>query len=100
MALTGSDPNDIVKVKKERTKTQALLDDAETALTALADLLDRLEKEWKNIGDRVLGHIIHTPAIRLGVSEEHFTEDWGVFRLSQDKLGQGFQGNKIDLGVF
>lgn len=95
----GSDLNDVEKAKKERTKTQALLDDAETALVALADLLDRVEKEWRNIGDRVLGHIIRAPAIRLGVGEERFTEDWGVFRLSRDKLGQGFQGNKIDLGT-
>jgi hypothetical protein len=96
----GSDPNDVAKAEKERTRTQALLDDAETALAALADLLDRVEKKWKNIGDRVLGHIIRAPAIRLGVGEERFTEDWGVFRLSRDKLGQGFQGNKIDLGAF
>ncbi|KAI9430556.1 hypothetical protein H4582DRAFT_2121903 [Lactarius indigo] len=89
----GSDPND------ERVKTQALLDDAETALAALADLLDRIEKKWKKIGDRILGHVIRAPAIRLGVGEERFTEDWGVFRLSRDKLVQGFQGNKIDLGT-
>lgn len=96
----GNDPDDVAKAEKERTKTQALLDDAEMALAALAGLLDQVEKERKSIGDRVLGHIICAPAIRLGVGEKRFTEDWGVLCLSRDKLGQGFLGNKIDLGTF
>ncbi|KAI9431125.1 hypothetical protein H4582DRAFT_2121694 [Lactarius indigo] len=101
--LAGSQIQSFVereKAKKERTQTQALLDDGETALAALADLLDWIRQQWKSITDRVLGHIIRAPAIRLGVSEERFTEDpGGGFRLSRDKLGHGFQGNKIDLGA-
>lgn len=96
----GSDSDDAAKAERERAMTQALLDDVETALVALKDLLDQVEKNWKNVGDRVLGQIICAPAIRLGVGEERFTEDWAVFRLHRDKLGQGFQGNKIDLGAF
>jgi len=45
----------------------------------LGRLLDQVNKEWKKIDNRVIGHIIHSPPIGLGVSEQHFTEDWGVF---------------------
>ena len=48
---------------------------------ALGALLDRVNKDWKN--NRVLGHILRSPAIRLGVGEHHFTEDWGIFENDQ-----------------
>ena len=95
----GNDPGDVAKAERARIKTQALLDNSATVLAALADLLNRVE-EWENINDCDLGHIILAPAIGLGVGKERFTEDWGVFHLSREKLGQGFQGNKIDLGAF
>ena len=66
----------------------------------LGRFLDRVNKEWKKPSNRVLGHILHSPAIGLGIGEQRFTEDWGIFEVDRAKLGDGFQGNKIDLGAF
>jgi hypothetical protein len=57
-------------------------------------------KDWSKLDNRVLGHILRSPAITLGVGEHRFTEDWGIFLVNRAKLGDGFQGNKLDLGVF
>jgi len=38
----------------------------------------------------VIGTTVRSPAIRLGVCEQHFTEDWGIFVFGKSKLGDGF----------
>jgi hypothetical protein len=96
----GTDAADVEEAKADRIETQRLLDKAEKAMKVLAVLLDRVNKEWRKLDDRVLGHILRSPAITLGVGEHRFTKDWGIFLVNRDKLGEGFQGNKLDLGVF
>ena len=54
----------------------------------LGGLLDQVNKEWKKIDNHVIGHILHSPPISLGVSEQHFMEDWGVLDMGIDKLYQ------------
>ncbi|KAG8731259.1 hypothetical protein FRC11_004642 [Ceratobasidium sp. 423] len=95
----GSDELDAAKAARERVETQALVDKAEEAIKALGKLLHDVETRWKKPKDRVLGPIIRAPAIRLGVGEERFTEDWCVFRVDKSKLGDGYRGNKMDLGT-
>ena len=96
----GANAADVGKAEAARIKTQGLLDEAENAMEALGALLDRVNKDWKKPNNRVLGHILCSPAISLGVGEQRFTEDWGIFLVDRAKLGAGFQGNKIDLGAF
>lgn len=96
----GTDLIDIEKDKSGRVRTQASLDNAEKAISALVVFLDQAKQNWRKLDNRVLGHILRSPAIRLGVGEHRFTEDWGVFQVERAKLGDGFQGNKIDLGAF
>jgi hypothetical protein len=98
--VKGTDAAKVEKAKVFRIKTQRLLDDAEKAIDALGVLLDQVKKDWKKPSDRVLGHILRSPPISLGVGEHRFTEDWGIFQVDRAKLGDGFQGNKMDLGVF
>src|SRR6266403_2039705 len=88
---------DVAKARAARVETQRLLDKAEKAINALGVLLDRVKKDWSKLDKRVLGHILRSPAITLGVSEHRFTEDWGIFEVNRAKLGEGFQGNKMDL---
>jgi hypothetical protein len=96
----GNDAADVAKAEASRIKTEGLLDEAEKAMEELGGLLNQVNKEWKKIDNRVIGHILRSPPIGLGVSEQHFTEDWGVFVVDRTKLGDGFQGNKMDLGAF
>ncbi|KAH8997162.1 hypothetical protein EDB86DRAFT_3153777, partial [Lactarius hatsudake] len=95
----GTHAVDVEKAKASRMETQGLLDKAEKAMEALGALLDQVNKDWKKLNNRVLGRILRSPAISLGVGEQRFTEDWGVFQIDRAKLGDGFQGNKMDLGT-
>ncbi|KDQ61797.1 hypothetical protein JAAARDRAFT_522724 [Jaapia argillacea MUCL 33604] len=79
-------------------ETQGLVEAAEKAIEALGEFLDQVKKDWRKPDNRILGHILYSPAIALGVGEHRFTEDWGIFQIDRDKLGNGFQGNKMDLG--
>ncbi|KAI6008150.1 hypothetical protein F5J12DRAFT_767781 [Pisolithus orientalis] len=96
---SGTDQADVRRAAASRIFTQMLLDRAKTAKEALPALLERVSTDWKNLDDRVLGHVLRSPAIALGVGEHRFTEDWGIFQVDRAKLGDGFQGNKLDLGT-
>lgn len=96
----GNDAADATKAEASRIKTEGLLDEAEKAMEELGGLFNQVNNEWKKIDNRVIGHILRSPPICLGVSEQHFTEDWGAFVVDRTKLGDGFQGNKMDLGAF
>ncbi|KAI0292556.1 hypothetical protein BC826DRAFT_1146247 [Russula brevipes] len=95
----GTSTVDVEKAKAARIETLGLLDRAEKAIKELGALLYQVNKEWKKLDNRVLGHVLCSPAISLGVGEQRFTEDWGIFQVNRAKLGDGFQGNKMDLGT-
>jgi hypothetical protein len=96
----GSDVDDAAEATKCRTRAERLVKKSEKAVPKLAALLDRVKKEWRGIGNRVLGHVVHSPPIALGVGQPRFTQDWGLFELDQAKLGDAYQGNKLYLGAF
>jgi hypothetical protein len=96
----GTEAADVERAKVFRIETQHLLDKAKKAINALEVLLEQVNKDWNELDSRIIGHILHSPAIALGISENRFTEDWGIFQVNHTKLGDGFQGNKIDLGSF
>ena len=96
----GTNAVDVEKATAARIETQGMLDKAERAINTLIVLLHRVNKDWKKLNNRVLGYILYSPAITLGVGEHSFTEDWGIFQVDRAKLGDGFQGNKMDLGAF
>jgi hypothetical protein len=96
----GTNAVDVEKAKVVRTETQGLLDKAERSMKELVTFLDQVNEEWKRLDDRVLGHVLRSPAISLGVGDQRFTEDWGIFEVKRAKLGVGFQGNTMDLGAF
>jgi hypothetical protein len=96
----GTDAADVEKARADRVETLGLLDKAEKAMDALGALLDQVNRDWKKLDNRILGPVIRSPAISLGVGEQCFTEDWGIFRIDRAKLGDGFKGNKMNLGSF
>ncbi|KAJ3897897.1 hypothetical protein F5879DRAFT_813351, partial [Lentinula edodes] len=82
----------------ENDKYRSKIESSLEAMEALGALYEQVNKNWKRFNNRVLGHIICSPALRLGVGKQRFTEDWGIFSIDRTKLGDGFQGNQIDLG--
>ncbi|KAF8334953.1 uncharacterized protein EI90DRAFT_3120831 [Cantharellus anzutake] len=95
----GTNTINAEKAKEVRIETRGLLDKAENAMEAIGALLNWVNKDWKKLDNRVLGDVLRSPAISLGAGEHRFTEDWGIFKVNRDKLGDGFQGNKLDLGT-
>ncbi|KAH7906810.1 hypothetical protein BJ138DRAFT_1117251 [Hygrophoropsis aurantiaca] len=57
---------------------------------------------WATPESRVLGHVILSPPINVGVgsSSEGYTEDWAVIEIDDSKVDvSNFYGNAIDLGT-
>ena len=81
----GTDPADVEKAKADRIFGESGLDDAENAIETLRPLLERISKDWKKPNNRVLGHILRSPATALGVGNSRFTEDWGIFQVDRTK---------------
>ncbi|KAH9164038.1 hypothetical protein EDB89DRAFT_2078307 [Lactarius sanguifluus] len=54
----------------------------------------------KEQGQRVLGHVVHSPPISVGIGPKLFTEDWALIELHGEKIDWAeFKGNVIDLGT-
>ncbi|KAF8639613.1 hypothetical protein AX16_010260 [Volvariella volvacea WC 439] len=94
-----ADPEDAAAASVDRAKTETLLAGAMEAMDRLEGFRVEVEREWSNHKSRVLGPVLRSPPIALGVGEHRFTEDWGIFEVDRAKLGEGFQGNRIDLGT-
>ena len=79
----------INKATKELRQVQAFHDD--------------VSKHWTP-ENRVLGHVILSPPIRLGCNSEGgnegYTEDWAIIEVDRSKVNaSNFSGNVIDLGT-
>ncbi|CAE7205656.1 unnamed protein product [Rhizoctonia solani] len=93
------DAEEVEEAEKARVGAHRSLEKAEEAMGALTALLDQVNNDWRRLDNRVLGHILRSPAIRLGVGEQRLTEDWAIFQVDRAKLGSKFQGNAMDLGT-
>ncbi|KAJ7602542.1 hypothetical protein B0H17DRAFT_1222761 [Mycena rosella] len=78
----GTNAVHVEKAKAARIETEGLLDKAGRRWRALGALLDQVNKDWKKLDNRVLGHILRPQP-----------------SVNRAKLGDGFQGNKMDLGT-
>ncbi|KAF8911207.1 hypothetical protein CPB85DRAFT_1561878 [Mucidula mucida] len=70
----GTDLADVERAQSARIRTQDSVDEAEKLIAALVKLLGHVRRDWKKLYNHALGHILRSPAMRLG-------------------------GNKIDLGT-
>ena len=98
----GDNTDDAGRAREGRAEAEKLVKKAHADTEKLAEFLGRVEKEWGNKNNRILGHVIASPPIALSVGEprSNFTEDWALMELDREKLGPGYQGNAIDLGGF
>ncbi|OBZ67803.1 hypothetical protein A0H81_12435, partial [Grifola frondosa] len=72
-----NDAADVAKAEASRIKTEGLLDEAEKAMEELGGLLDQV-KEWKKINNRVIGHILRSPPIGLGIRTKMKPDEFTV----------------------
>jgi hypothetical protein len=66
--------NDLA-ANKERQKAQVELDEAREAIEQLNTFYQGVSTRWATSESRVLGHVILSPRINIGVGSEGYTED-------------------------
>jgi hypothetical protein len=85
---------------KERQKAEVELDEAKKAMEQLNSFYQDISTRWATSESRVLGHVILSPPIGVGIGSEGYTEDWAVIEVDASKVdASNFNGNAIDLGT-
>jgi hypothetical protein len=80
---------------------QSKVDNAKEEMDALDEFHDEVAKYWSDASHRLLGHVVCSPPIALGVGTEGYTEDYAIIELNSDKIDKSaFRGNVIDFGTF
>lgn len=91
---------DNIGATEKLKNAQSLLEETNNSIMALQKFISELNKEWKNPGQRILGHIARSPRITCGVGTEGFPEDYAVVELDSSIIENTFRGNVIDLGRY
>jgi hypothetical protein len=87
------------KAKKELRKTRELLEETTDAINELQKLFVQTKKDFGKPSQRVIGHIVWSPAITIGTAPHGFTKDVCVVKLDKARFLPNFEGNIIDLGA-
>ncbi|KAG8756942.1 hypothetical protein FRC11_004910 [Ceratobasidium sp. 423] len=58
----------------------------------------RMKKDWSEVDNRVIGHVVWAPPITGLVDPHGYTLDVCVIRLDKSKFDPNFKGNVVDLG--
>jgi hypothetical protein len=80
-------------------KFQQNLDDTRATITELRKFFATLKKDWSEVNNRVIGHVVWSPPI-TGLTPPHgYTRDVCVIKLDKEKFLPSLRGNAIDLGA-
>lgn len=86
------------KAEKKIEKTRELLEEASDAINELQQLFRQTEEDFGKPSQRVIGHIVWSPAITTNNAPHGFTTDICVIKLDEARFRPNFRGNVIDLG--
>ena len=87
------------KAKRELKKTRELLAETTDAINELQEFYERTKKDFGKPSQRVIGHVVWSPAITVGTAPHGFTKDVCVVKLDKSRFLPNFKGNVIDLGA-
>ncbi|KAE9400893.1 hypothetical protein BT96DRAFT_965147 [Gymnopus androsaceus JB14] len=83
----------------EGRATRELLKETTDAINELKELYDQTKKDFGEQSQRVIGHVVWSPAITVGTAPHGFTKDVCVVKLDKARFLPNFKGNVIDLGT-
>lgn len=88
------------KGEQQLNETRELLGKTGKAIDELKELYETT-KEWGKPSQRVIGHIIRSPAITVDTLPHGFTKDLAIIKLDKEKF-RNIDGNMnvLDLGAF
>jgi hypothetical protein len=81
------------------TATQADIVNKNEAIEELKAFFVTVKKEWSELKDRVIGHVVWAPAISVSTPPHGYTKDVCVIKLDKKKFGDNFRRDAIDLGA-
>jgi hypothetical protein len=80
-------------------KFQRSLDETRATITELKNFFATLKKDWSEVNNRVIGHVVWSPPI-TGLNPPHgYTRDVCVIKLDKEKFLPTLKGNAMDLGA-
>ncbi|GJJ12376.1 hypothetical protein Clacol_006617 [Clathrus columnatus] len=86
--------------QNEFKHAQAELDKTKRALEQHEMIFHEFYMHWGYSDNRIIGHVIFSPPVSLGVGVNGFMEDFAVIEMDTSKLdANNFLGNVIDLGT-
>ncbi|KAJ1301764.1 hypothetical protein OPQ81_008993 [Rhizoctonia solani] len=86
--------------RMERKEVQAQLDKAIGAVDALKTFKLETSTQWATPESRIIGFVVLSPPIDVGVGSEGYTDDWAIIEIDPSKTDEtNFKGNFIDLGT-
>jgi hypothetical protein len=78
---------------------KSLIDLADLEIHAIAELRDRIKRDWSEPSARTIGRVVRSPPKQLQTGDAKFTEDWALVAIDPANLGPDFKGNVIDLSA-
>ena len=85
---------------EERRQAQVEMNKAREVVEQLNVFYQDVSTRWASSESRILGHVILSPPINVGVGSESYTEDWAIIEIDASKIDvDNFNGNAIDLGT-
>jgi hypothetical protein len=98
--ITWAEGNDDPAVNELLHQAQVELNESREAVEQLNTFYQDVSKRWATPESRILGHVILSPPINVGVGDECYSEDWAIIEVDASKVDVGnFSGNAIDLGT-
>ena len=103
--LEGEEP----ETTRARRDYEDLVEKANWKIEDVGKLQDLVPEEWRILNQRVIGYVVHAPAIAavhvpaitFNDDPVHFTQDWALINLYREKIDWDiFQGNKVYIGTF
>lgn len=87
------------KAKKDLEKTREVLQETTDAINQLYELYTQTKNDFGKSSQRVIGHVVWSPAITVGTAPHDFTKDVCVVKFDKARFLPNFKGNVIDLGL-
>ncbi|KAI0279335.1 hypothetical protein BGY98DRAFT_1089205 [Russula aff. rugulosa BPL654] len=80
-------------------KFQQNLDDTRATIAELKKFFATLKKDWSEVNNRIIGHVVWSPPITGLTAPYGYTRDVCVIKLNSEKFLPNLRGNAIDLGT-
>ncbi|KAI0344229.1 hypothetical protein BDW22DRAFT_1355569 [Trametopsis cervina] len=83
-----------------RKAEQVKLDDVMETMEHLNIFYREVSTYWATQESRIIGHVVLSPPINVGVGRDNYMEDWAVIEVDPSKVDDSnLEGNAIDLGT-